>query len=335
VNQIWSNVQNRFPEANLFQSPAWGEVNRLVGHKVKVEHFEDVAWCQMIIKNAKRGRYIEIPCGPLIDWQDTALTRRLFALIKKTAKAEKCAFVRFRPQLTNAPEHQALLEPLGLRRAPMHLAAEHTVIIDLTKSEEELMSAMRRQTRYEVRRATKLGITIEHGHSEALFREFHAVQTETAARQHFFPPNLDTLLAERTALNQNGTSAEIYVAKSAEGQPIAYGLILTSGREAEYYEAASTELNHHLPGAYALEWQVMRDLKKQGIERYNLWGIAPTDPKTGKPQKNHRYSGVTTFKTGFGGKIIQFIPAQDLVVSPLRYAFNWVIEIIRKKKRHL
>lgn len=335
MNQIWSKVQHHFPEANLFQSPAWGEVNRLIGHKVKVEHFEDVAWCQMIVKSAKRGRYLEIPCGPLVDWQDTALVRRLFALIKKTAKAEKCAFVRFRPQLSNTPEHQSLLKPLGLRRAPMHLAAEHTVMIDLTQSEDELMSAMRRQTRYEVRRAAKLGIVVEHGHSEALFREFHTVQAETAARQHFIPPNLDTLLAQRTALNKNDASAEIYVAKSAEGQPIAYGLILAAGREAEYYEAASTELNHRLPGAYALQWQVIQDLKKRGIERYNLWGIAPTDPKTGKPLQNHRYFGVTTFKTGFGGQTIAFIPAQDLVISHFRYALNWIVETIRKKKRRL
>lgn len=335
MKQIWAKIQNRFPEANLFQSPDWGEVNKIIGHKIKVEHFEDVAWCQMIVKNAKRGRYLEIPCGPLVDWHDTALTRRLFALIKKTAKAEKCAFVRFRPQLPDTPENRALLKPLGLRRAPMHLAAEHTVMIDLTKSEDELMSAMRRQTRYEVRRATKLGITVEHGHSEALFREFHAVQTETAARQHFVPPDLDTLLAERTALNHGDSHAEIYVAKSAEGQPIAYGLILSGGREAAYYEAASTELNHTLPGAYALEWQVIRDLKKQGTLRYNLWGIAPTDPKTQKPSKNHRYFGVTTFKTGFGGEIISFIPAEDLVINHFRYAINWVIETIRKKKRHL
>ena len=57
----------------------------------------------------------------------------------------------------------------------------------------------------------------------------------TAARQHFVPPDLKTLLAERQAFGDN---ARIYVARTAEGEPIAYGLILIDGAEAEYFEAA-------------------------------------------------------------------------------------------------
>lgn len=324
--QTWSAVLKTHPEANFLQSPTWARMNELIGHKTSLINFSSDAWCQIIIKNARRGRYLEIPCGPLLPWNDEAIIRRMFASIKKLAKQEKCAFVRLRPQLVNTPENLQLLKNLNLKKSPMHLAAEHTVILDLTKSEDELLKDMRRQTRYEVRRASKLGITVDHGNSEQLFREFHTVQSATAARQHFIPPDLATLLAERTAF---GDHAQIYVAKTSGNQPIAYGLILSDGQEAAYYEAASAELNHKLPGAYALQWQVIRDLKKQGITRYNLWGIAPPG------QKNHRYSGVTTFKTGFGGEIREFVPAHDLVISPLRYALDWTIETIRKKRRHL
>lgn len=70
----------------------------------------------------------------------------------------------------------------------------------------------------------------------------------------------------------------------------------------------------------------MHDL---GIKRYNLWGIAPIG------QKNHRYAGVTTFKTGFGGEIVEFVPAGDIVIRPVRYLFNLLVETLREKKRHL
>lgn len=233
-------------------------------------------------------------------------------------------FVRFRPQLRIADIKK--LDNLGLKKAPMHLHAEHTIMLDLTLSEDELLKNLRRQTRYEVRRAEKLGLKVDKYHDEKHFREFHAVQAETAARQHFVPPNLETLLAERVAFGEDAT---LYIAKTAEGQPIAYGLILQNGIEAEYFEAASTELNYKLPGAYALQWQVIKDLKAQGIKRYNLWGIAPPGAK------NHRYSGVTTFKTGFGGEIVEFVPAQDLVVKKARYLINWLIESVRRRKRHL
>jgi lipid II:glycine glycyltransferase (peptidoglycan interpeptide bridge formation enzyme) len=199
-------------------------------------------------------------------------------------------------------------------------------MIKLAASEDELLANMRRQTRYEVRRADKLGIKVTHGNSEELFREFHAVQAETAKRQGFVPPSLKTLMAEKEAFGDN---AQIYVAETAEGEKIAYGLIICDGLEGDYYEAASTELNRKLPGAYALLWQVMRNLRSEGFERFNLWGIAPPG------QPNHRYAGVTTFKTGFGGEVVEYVPAHDLVISRVGYLKDLIVEKARKKRRHL
>lgn len=314
-------------KTNFLQSKVWQKCNELIGHKVLVEKLDGVHDTFMIIKKAKRGRYLEIPGGPVLDWEKD---KDLPSAIKKMtdlAKKHRCVFVRIRPQLLDTPENRNLLKSLGGRISPMHLAAEHTVILDLKQSEEELLAKMRRQTRYEVRRADKLGITVESGNAPELFKEFHKAQVVTATRQHFVPPDLKTLLAEKEAFKKN---AIIYVAKTAEDHaPIAYGLILIEGEEAEYYEAASTELNRKLPGAYALQWRVIRDLKKQGIKHYNLWGIAPPN------QPHHRYAGVTTFKTGFGGEVTSFVPAHDFVVSKLKYAPDYLIETIRKKRRHL
>ena len=383
--------------ANFLQSKAWAKMNELVGHKVVTAKFGKHT-NYLIVKSARRGRYLEIPGGPILNWSDQKEVEAAFAKIREIAKTEKCVFVRLRPQLLKTDKNLAILESVGAIKAPMHLHAEHTVIIDLAKSEEDLLADMRRQTRYEVRRADKLGIKVESDNSEELFREFHSVQVETARRQHFIPPDLKTLLAERTAF---GKDIKIYTASiyensdlsgpvggsavrplgrgseattvgaapatapwDAEGVPtaggrdrypqvgdsrdetgsatgarsgedatslvaIAYGLILSDGAEAEYFEAASTDLNRKLPGAYALQWQIMKDLKKQGIKRYNLWGIAPPGVK------NHRYSGVTTFKTGFGGEIVEFVPAHDIIISPARYKLDLAVEKIRKKRRNL
>ncbi len=321
----WIKVQTQYPEANFLQSPAWGKVNSLVGHKVIIAQF-DQGWCLMIIKNAKRGRYLEIPGGPLMDWQDSATRTAVFEQIRTVARREKCVFVRLRPQLRANAENLAILSDLGMTKAPMHLHAEHTVILDLTKDTEQLMADMRRQTRYEVRRADKLGLKVYFGSSKNLFEEFHQVQLETAQRQHFVPPNLKMLMAEHEAF---GDQARLYVVRSQDDQPIAYGLILISGIEAEYFEAASTDLNRKLPGAYALLWRAIRDLKELGLKQFNLWGIAP------EGQKEHRYAGVTIFKKGFGGEVVEFVPAQDIVVQKFRYQINKIIENVRKKRRHL
>ena len=320
----WNKVTEAFPEANFLQSPSYAKMNEILGAKVIEEDFGGKGRALMVVRNAKRGRYLEIPCGPLINWQDKKLVNEVMNKIKVVAEKENCVFVRMRPQLFATKENLELLESLGLKKSPMHLAAEHTVIIDLKPSEDELLAGMRRQTRYDVRRADKLGIKILRDDSEEIFKEFHKVQVETAKRQGFIPPDYKTLLAERKALD-----SEIYIAETAEGEKIAYGLIVKDGREGDYYEAASTLLNRKMPGAHALLWQVIKDLKKAGYERFNLWGIAPAG------QPNHRYAGVTTFKTGFGGEIVEYVPAHDMIISRVGYLKDLVVETARKKRRHL
>lgn len=322
--EVWQEVCERYKQANFLQSPVWARANELMGHKVVWIATEPSVWCMGIVKNAKRGRYLEIPGGPLIDW--VQMGEEMVQKIRRVAEENKCVFVRVRPQLLGITENLALMEKLGLRLAPMHLHAEHTVMIDLTKSEETLLAEMRKQTRYEVRQAEKLGLRIWRGNSESLFKEFREVQLETARRQNFVPPSLEVLLAEREAF---GANAQIYVVDSADGQRICYGLMLSDGAEAEYYEAASTNLGRKLPGSYGMLWRAMRDLKQQGIKRFNLWGIAP------EGVKNHRYAGVTTFKKGFGGEVVEFVPAQDLVIKSLRYKLDYLVETLRKKFRKL
>ena len=330
MEESWIKLLNSFPESNFLQSPLWAETNRLIGHRLVVRTFDDKAFFLGIIKDARRGRYLEIPGGPLLDWTNKSLVKEVFTTVLNEAEKEKCVFVRFRPALDNSEENQALVNFLStfsdLRRSPMHLHAQNTVILDLKKSEDDLLMSMRRQTRYEVRRSEKLELTVEENNSESAFKEFHSVQLETAHRQNFVPPSEKELLAERSAFKDN---AHLYISKTPEGEPISYGLVLSFGREAEYFEAASTDLNRKLPGSYALLWHAICDMKRLGFERFNLWGIAPPNVE------HHRYSGVTTFKTGFGGEIKEFIPAHDLVVNKFRYKLAEFVETRRKKKRNL
>ncbi len=322
----FNEIVKKYPETNFLQSPEYGKMNELLNDKVITSDFGGKGHALMVVRNAKRGRYLEIPCGPLTDYEDKKTLKAVFDEIIKTGKAEHCVFVRIRPQLKSSEKNLKLLADLGLKKSPMHLAAEHTVVLDLKKTEDELLADMRRQTRYEVRRSMKQGITVTKDDSEEIFKEFHNVQSETAKRQGFVPPNLNTLLAEREAFKGN---ISIYVARTTEGEPIAYGMIIKCGKEGDYYEAASTDLNRKLPGAYALLWQAMKDLKAEGYERFNLWGIAPPN------QPNHRYAGVTTFKTGFGGEVVEYVPAHDIILSKVGYLKDYMVESIRKKRRHL
>lgn len=323
-------VDKKHPEMDFLQHSGNGKVHETIGFAVKYLGLFDgdelIGSAVVIRRDAKRGRYFEIPGGPVLDWDGPIKPIKFFLdEIKRLAKAEKCVFVRIRPNITDTPAHRKLAEKLGLALSPMQLHAENTVMLDMAKSEDELLADMRRQTRYEVRRAEKLGIKVSYESSEKAFNDFYDLQLETAKRQGFIPSSRETILALRTVY---GDKARIYTAK-LDGKVLAKGLMILESPEAIYDEAASAPEGRKFPGAYALQWQAIKDIKALGLSRYNLFGIAPAG------QPNHRFAGVTTFKTGFGGEVITYLPAQDIIVNKTRYRLVSLVENIRRKKRHL
>lgn len=324
----WQDFVASRPEANFLQSVEWARANELVGHEIVRDvikrNGQIVAGWQGIVKDARRGRYLEVPGGPLMDWEDGSVVSEMIEQLKAAGKNNRCVFIRIRPQVADSGELRQKLAALRLHRAPFHLHAEHTNILDLTKSEEELLAGMRRQTRYEVRSAQKKGVEVSWQSDAAAVAEFFAVQADTAKRQGFIPPSRQFLAAQVEAF---GDQARIYRAEK-DGVLLSLALVLFSGAEADYFEAASTPESRKFPGAYAIQWQVIRDAKALGKMRYNFWGIAYTD------DPNHRYAGVTTFKRGFGGEDVTYLPAHDIVLRHT-YLKAWLIETIRKKRRKL
>lgn len=325
----WKKLVDRHPEANFLQAWQWGRVHEELGDVVIRQGFFNgnrlAGGMQAIVKDARRGRYLEVPGGPLLDWSDQALTKDVTTHLREVARQQHCVFVRIRPQLTDSAEARRSLAQAGYRVAPMHLHAEHTNILDLAPSEETLLKNMRQQTRYEVRKSQKLGIVVSELTGAGAMQQFIDVQKATAARQGFVPssPAFLSSLGE-----QFGDGLHLYKAE-CDGQLLNLAIVLHYGQEADYFEAASTPESRRLPGAYAISWQAMCDAKNAGLKRYNFWGIAySNDP-------HHRYAGVTTFKRGFGGEDVTYVPAHDLVSRPAAYMKNWLVETIRKKRRKL
>lgn len=316
-------------EANFLQSWQWGEVHVQTGQSVlRYALRRDgmvIGGFQAIIKDAKRGRYMEIPGGPLIDWQDEGIRQLTTETVRQLAKRHRCVFVRMRPQVLAS---EALLDSVAQhdwRPAPMHLHAEHTSILNLEIDDETILKNMRQQTRYEVRRAAKREVKVAQESSCQAVKAFYDLQTSTALRQHFIPSSERFLLA---CQEQFGDSLAVYTA-TKHGELLNMSVVIYYGQEADYFEAASTVSARREPGAYAIVWRIIQDAKARGLQRLNLWGIAPPD------SPHHRYAGVTTFKNGFGGEAVHFLPAHDLVISPSKYAVNWTIETVRKKRRKL
>lgn len=326
--KTWESFLKQHSEANFLQSWYWGEFHKALDHKVmRIGFYIDNTLAGVmlsIVEKAKRGTYLTVPAGPIIDWKNKTLIKSFHDEVLKIAKENDCSFIRVRPQLISDDFSKKIFTSLGFRTAPMHLHAELTNQLDITKSEDELLTQMRKATRYEIKKAIKIGVRVEKSTSTSDIKKFYDLQIETSKRQGFVPFSFK-FLDQQFQIFYKADSAILY-SSYFEKKLLAQAFIIFYGDEAVYHYGASTPDGRVYPGAYLIQWQAILEAKKRGISKYNFWGVAPV---------GHRFANLSVFKKGFGGEDFEYLHAQDLVVNYPKYAMNYVVEIIRKKLRRV
>ena len=101
--KVWEDFVATRPEANFLQSWYWGEFHQQIGKKVYYSGIYDAGKLAgtmlSIVEDARRGRYLTVPGGPIIDWQNPELVEASVNEMHHLGKLEKCVFVRVRPQI--------------------------------------------------------------------------------------------------------------------------------------------------------------------------------------------------------------------------------------------
>ena len=326
----WDKFVTSHPEANFLQSWDFYEFHKSRGNtvvrRIVMDGKKIIAAYAGVVEAAKRGRHLAIAGGPILDWTNKTLVKEIFADMKSEGEKNHCVFVRVRPQLERSEKAFKLFADLGLKKAPTFLSVEYAAILDLNKSEEEIIKGMHRRIRYAVNNARNKGFTIEKSQDPKDIHEFYKIELATAKRQEFVAFSEDFLTKQFAAFAKNN-EAVLYTAKY-EGQILAQNFMIFYGNEASYHYAVSTELGTKMSGSPILHVEAMRDARERGIKRYNLWGIV------GEDEKNHRFYGVSFFKRGFGGDELKYLPAHDLIISSMKYQKTKLIETVRKKIRH-
>lgn len=339
----WDEFVTSHPEANFLQSWDFYEfyksrgndvVRRLVveevfddqDQKVAREHTVLGAYAG-VVEKAKRGRHLAIAGGPILDWGKLEIVEAVFRDMAEQGKKHDCVFVRVRPQLEKSTESLELMRRLGAKPAPMYLSVEFAGVLDLKKSEEEILAGMRQRLRRALRKGAKNDIQIEKSTDPADIHEFYQIELQTAGRHGFIAFSEDFLTKQFAAFAKHD-EAVLYTAKY-QGEILAQNFMIFYGNEASYHYGVSSELGTKLSGAPLLHMEAMRDARERGIGRYNFWGIA------GEDETWHRFYGVSQFKRGFGVEELKYVPAHDLVLKPGRYFVTKLIEQARKKKRHV
>ena len=328
----WDKFVTSHADANFLQSWAWGDFHEARGKKVvrriALDKDDNIVGAYVgQIETARRGTYMAIAGGPILDWGKKALREAIFNDIREQAMMNNCVFVRVRPQIEETPKNRKLFADLGLKSAPMYLSVEFAGVLDLNKTEEEILANAAQGLRRKIRKAEKNNIEVSVSEDPKDIHQFYQIQLETAKRHKFVEFSESFLQKQFEAFAKYG-QVRLYTAKF-EGKVLAQNFMIFYGNEASYHYGVSTELGTKYSGAPLLHMQAMRDARERGIKRYNFWGI------TGLDETKHRFYGVSQFKRSFGVDELKYLHAHDMIISPAKYRLNFAVEKIRAKIRHV
>lgn len=288
----------------ILQSSVWREFQERVGRgSVQSEELEKWIW-QGFIRQSKGLKYLMIPYGPVV-LDDTHEALRAIEL---TADEQGVDFVR--------------LEPIGaITESDMwsfgahqihEIDPQHTAILDLTKSDEELRRAMQSGHRNLINTAEKRGISIERIDDLSPMDDFLRLLADTARFNHItnLPDSYYRHLAETLIDHQAGC---FYVSR-VERTPASISLVYDWGGTRTYAYAANDQaLNRQYKVAVAALWRMIVDAKSSGMQHFDFWGVAPED------QPDHKWAGITKFKMGFGGERVSTIGTWDMPIKRYKY----------------
>lgn len=330
---LWEDfLKNCYPRTFL-QSWNWGEFLKLMGQKIwRFGIFDNdklIATSLFTKVEAKRGRFLLVEHGPNIIFnlkeQRIAILRTFLEKLKEIAKKEKASFIRICPIWEKTKENEAVFQELKFKDAPIHLHPEISWILDLDKNEEEILSKMRKTTRYLIRQAQKINeLEIKKSTQLEDLKDFYQIYQKTAKWHHFVPFSFDFLKNQLDVFKKDDQIL-IFLAKY-KGQTIAGAIIVYWQDGGFYHHGGSLRNWPKIPASYLIQWEAIKEAKRRNCKFYSFWGIAPEN------RPNHPWQGLTLFKKGFGGRKEEYVKTKDYILS-WKYSFNWIIETLRKFKR--
>ena len=215
----WGEFVAEHPLGTIHQTPRWGRFQAKIPSRGKywiivLEEDEKIVGGTMLIRQKLPGKYCWLYAsrGPLVDYdvgnptkeakdeeanEDFKFqTRKLLEKAGEIAKKEKAIFMRVDPPI-HSLDQSPFLSLTGFKKTKFGFHPEHTLIIDLTGSEDEILGQMKPKGRYNIRLAEKKGIKIEKTDSQdpdALKKDlddFYRILRETTKRDKFSPHNKD------------------------------------------------------------------------------------------------------------------------------------------------
>lgn len=349
----WDRFIASAPNGHLLQSWAWGELKRAFGWTpLRVALWDAAAeeiltGAQVLLRPlpALGLAMAYIPKGPVLDWDDTTSAEVFFAGLHAYLRSQRVAFLRLEPDLPkkvypsalengetppepcfpaaeeaplgglySAAQGQAVarqLRNIGFQPVLDHIQQLRTIMVDLTPDAEAITLRQHKTRRYNANLAARKGVTVRQARSLSDLERWYALFETTRLRDGFESRTFAYFRQVWDLLRPNG-QAQLFLAEY-DGKLLAGALVTLVGQQGIYLYAASSNEGRKLMPNDLLQREMMRWAKSQGATLYDLWGIAETDDPADP------LAGVTHFKRGWGGQVVEYLGAFDYIYAPVAY----------------
>jgi lipid II:glycine glycyltransferase (peptidoglycan interpeptide bridge formation enzyme) len=307
----------------LFQTGFWALFKKRFGwypQSFKLDVKGELSYLLILLRDFGFGLHLGyIPMGPSLPEPDSG-KEELLAGISKALKpflSRHICFLRYdlpwyREGKGNIPA--PLSHKKRLKKASADIQPPHTIVLDLTQSEDELLAHMKHKTRYNIRLAEKKGVEVVEAGIERL-SEWYSLYRETGIRDrialHSFQ-YYETFFRLAAGYGEGAPAVKLLLAV-IDGETVAGIIIALKGKTAWYMYGASSQIKRNYMPNHLLQWRAIQASKKAGCIKYDFFGIPPEN------DADHPLHGLYRFKTGFGGRFINRYGCYDVIFNPLYY----------------
>ena len=252
--------------------------------------------------------YAYVPRGPLVgSANEEAFLSALATLVKRDYHAVT---------LSIEPDVEQFSAPTRWVHSTNKVLSAETILLDVTKSESDLLADMAKKTRQYIRKSAT-DVTIRRASSSQDLEDCLALYKQTATRAGF---NLHSSQYYKDVFLQLNDHSPIFMA-FADGQPVAFLWLAISETTAYELYGGMNDQGQALRANYALKWHAIKKVKEWGIKRYDFGGLVA--------------GGVATFKQGWSSSITTLAGTFDIPLSPLYIVWSKGLPFAKRTAQRL
>ena len=252
---------------------------------------------------------VYVPRGPVVTSDNAA--DFLIALTNYAKSRYRGVVLTIEPDWSELPKL-----PKGWQQGENTILIPETLILDLTKSEDELLAPMAKKTRQYIRKsANEEGVEIRQTKSPEGVAKCLQIYADTAKRAGFALHGDQYYYDVFTNL---GDASPVFAAYKGD-ELIAFVWLAISATTAFELYGGMNDTGQELRANYALKWHAIRKMQEWGIERYDMNGLVS--------------DGVSNFKRGFAAHEDKLVGTYDKPLSPLYVIYTKVLPFGKKLVR--